>query len=442
MMHPSGDRISVSAMIEQLKCRLREGIFYGWWLVLFCIFAQAIGVGGTLYIYGIVADAVQEEFHAGRSIISLGLTGMFFAAAFLSPKVGAILDHFSIKRAMMIGAAVTGGGYILMSYSTLAWHFTLTYMLFMTVGFTVLGHLGAATLLARWFVVNRGLAIGVATVGPQVGGIVLAPLLAYLIELFEWRAAFRLFGFSIMVVVPLVASRLVVDRPSDRGELPDGEEPSSASRDEEESSAAEKDELGISLRSLVVDRNFWLATGCLTILMSSSVVTLVNLTIIGTDIGIPRERAAWLIPIISVIGLGAGPVIGRLTDRFDVRRILGAMMLLALLSIGLLAVATGFLMLAAAALIMGFAGGSAAVLWGVIVGRLYDILYYGQVMGTMAFVVMICAGGAPFLASVIFDLTGSYDVAFIGLGVFLFLGFFGTFLIPQGRSLPGRTDRT
>ena len=98
------------------------------------------------------------------------------------------------------------------------------------------------------------MALGIAAAGVSLSGVVMLNVSAYLVEGFDWRTGFLVFGlFTMFIVVPLVL-RLVISRPEDvawpdAASLPAGSPVVPAPR--------------IGMRDVIRERNFWVIVAVL-----------------------------------------------------------------------------------------------------------------------------------------------------------------------------------
>ena len=89
----------------------------------------------------------------------------------------------------------------------------------------MIGDLTASALVANWFVKRRGMALGIATMGISLSGVIMAPIATYLIATVGWRNTFRIYGLLALLVIFPMVRLLVVSRPEDVGLHPDNSSP-------------------------------------------------------------------------------------------------------------------------------------------------------------------------------------------------------------------------
>src|SRR5690606_22429231 len=134
----------------------------------------------------------------------LGLTGMVILVALMSPKLGALVDKYSIRKVLYGGAIALGAGFIFTALTTAIWQVALIYAILMSIGLAALGQISTTALICQWFTGNRGLALGIVALGTQLGGFVFPPVIAYLMDMYGWRTALTSLGVFILLAMPLL----------------------------------------------------------------------------------------------------------------------------------------------------------------------------------------------------------------------------------------------
>lgn len=390
-------------------------IFHGWWLVLVCLVIQGIVTGVTIYSYSLYAGEVEQAFQASRAVVMLGMTGQSIMIGLLAPWLGGLLDRVSIRGTITLTALVMATGFVSISFTPTVWGFVAGYTLLVSVGLSALGMMSASVLLSRWFLRHRGLAIGIAALGTQLGGFTIPPLLAWLIEGADWRFALRAVGLCVAVLIPLLA-RFVIDRPSAVGLAPDGDP---MAGDQAVHGAQGSDLQSLSLARILANRQFWLGGFGIAVMVAMFTTVLANLALFATDMGIPREKAALLIALYAAVGMVASPIIGRACDLFDIRWVFAGLLTFNIASMALFSVADDLAGLMLATGIVAISGGGLTSFWSALVGKLFAIQFYARVMGTMTLFTVTAGAVTPLLSGWLHDLTGSYRTLFLALIVLM-----------------------
>ena len=92
-------------------------MFYGWWIVASVFVAQFFMVGFFTYTFPLVAVAVKESFGATATEINMAMTVSVAAGIVLPPVVGPLVDRWSARKLMMIGALLLSSSLGLLSLS-------------------------------------------------------------------------------------------------------------------------------------------------------------------------------------------------------------------------------------------------------------------------------------------------------------------------------------
>ena len=385
--------------------------FHGWRMVAAAFFVDFIAVGFFFYSYGVFFKALAADFGGARLDVALGLTLVNVVGGLLAPFIGEALDRFPIRRVITVGTLAMSLGFLLLSMVTAQWQFYLILATLIGFGSNAMGGLATAKLVANWFEARRGTALGIATMGISLSGVVMPIASALLIEQIGWRGGFLVFGaFTLVLVLPVVLA-VVVSRPEEVGQQPDGRAPAVE--------AAPLPHRALPVRQLMRDRNFWVLNFAIGFLFCVMSATLTHMVPRVTDLGFSLIEAA---PVLS-FGAGAGVLgkvaFGWLVDRLDPRfALLAAIGSQFLGQIGMLG-ADGYALFAVGAAVFGFGMGGIVPLHGAIVGLAFGREQFGRVMGLMRPVMMpLQVAGLPF-AGWVFDVQGSYDFAFR-----LFLAFY------------------
>ncbi|MEE3109631.1 MAG: MFS transporter, partial [Pseudomonadota bacterium] len=145
--------------------------FLGWRMVAVAFFVDFIAVGFFFYSYGVFFKALATEFGGARFDVSLGLTLVNAVGAVLAPFLGQALDRYPIKYVIAAGTAAMSLGFCLLSLVTARWQFYLILSTLLGFGLNAMGGLATAKLVANWFDRGRGMALGVATMGISLSGV-------------------------------------------------------------------------------------------------------------------------------------------------------------------------------------------------------------------------------------------------------------------------------
>jgi nitrate/nitrite transporter NarK len=335
----------------------------------------------------------------------------------VSPAVGFLLDRFSARKLIFWSAVISGAGFIGLSFTT---GIVTFFLFFVVISLGASGVSHAVTwpvIISRWFRRNRGLATGLAVMGPIFGS-PLVILNAQIVEVHGWRAILIGYGILILVGVTLL-SMLVRDRPEPYGLRPDGD-PSeeSASMEHSTGPSRRRPDAGLTLHAVFRTKEFWLFTSYLSGTFAvNSAVQGHMIPYFQQDIGL---SAAWAAVVMSMVFIISG--IGRigggyLLDRMDYRLVLAvvaAMMGIGLLYLQVVAVKTVWATLPFA-LMFGVSFGCLVPMRGTVGSIMFGTRTIGGILGLLQGGPIAAGVIGPLVMGIIFDLNGNYSVAIWGL---------------------------
>jgi MFS family permease len=391
--------------------------FLGWRMVGVAFVVQFIAVGFFFYSFGVYLKEIEAGLGESRFGVSLGMMVTGAVGGIIAPFVGRALDHYPIKRMMLIGAVSLSVAFALLSRVTAIWQYYLVLGTFLAFGMAMMGGFASAKLVANWFQARRGTALGVAGVGISLAGLVMPLVAAWLVSEFGWRGGFLFNALGTLAVVVPVVALFVVDRPEDVGLRPDGAAP------HPEASDTVGAEVSWNTRRILASRNFWVISFPFAMGFTSLSAILIHLVPHATDIGIPLSQAAFLVSLAGGVGALGKLVLGRLVDLVEPRLAVWASFGTQLAGVLIIMQDPGYAGLVAGAAIFGFGMGGVVTLQAAVTGLAFGRLSFGEAMGLMRPVqFLIQPIGVP-LAGWIFDTTGSYDAAWqIFCGVYIAAG--------------------
>lgn len=167
-------------------------------LAAFTVNFTACGLLFTFGIYQALYESMATQgsgpfIHASSSEIdligSLSASVMTMAAPFAV----AWAKYFDTPRVVWAGAVLFGLANVLASFGTALWHFQLAQGLLLGIG-TSLSFVPSMTVTPTWFEGRRGLAMGIASAGTGIGGLVWAPVVTACIDNLGFRDTLRLTG--------------------------------------------------------------------------------------------------------------------------------------------------------------------------------------------------------------------------------------------------------
>lgn len=126
------------------------------------------------------------------------------------PLIGAMLDARGTRPIILTGIVLTALGFIAMSVSQELWHMSIAFGLLIGVSISATGSISFAVLISKWFTgARRGSAVGVVQAAVPASPMLLSPVIFLASVSFGWRFASLGFGlFLLLVTLPLAYWKL------------------------------------------------------------------------------------------------------------------------------------------------------------------------------------------------------------------------------------------
>lgn len=412
---------------------MAPAMFHGWRIVTLAFLTNYISVGFVFYSYGVFFKALASEFSGSRLGVSVGLTCMSLMSALSAPIVGRYLDRGHTRGLMTAGAVLMSVAFVLASQITALWQFFVVLGCVMGPAVCMLGGLAGSTLVARWFVDKRGVALGIATMGVSVSGVLMPPIGTALIAALGWRETFLVYAAVAFFIIAPLTWRFVVATPEEIGQMPDG---GAASADA--LAAASREERMPSTREILTDNRFWMIAIPIALNFFSLSAVLTHTVPYMTDLGFSPATAALILSASAGAGSIGKPLFGMLTDQMDKRVTLALCAGLQLIGVLMMIYVRNYVLLLIASGIFGIGMGGVVPLQAALVGAAFGRKPFGRVMGLMSPAMLpIQMLGVPF-AGHVFDKTGSYRFAYqvFAFAFALSLGLLSRLRLPEQE--PGR----
>jgi MFS family permease len=172
------------------------------WRMAIVAFVAGFVVFGVVYSFGVFLRPMAADLGAGQTATSAFFSIASLGFYFFGPLTGMLSDKFGPRLVVGAGAVAMGLGLVSTAFvQNLALGY-LTYGL--GVGFgAACAYIPTVANLGGWFVRHRNSALGIAAAGTGLGGLLLPPLAAFLIQNVGWRQADVIFGVGAGVLLSL-----------------------------------------------------------------------------------------------------------------------------------------------------------------------------------------------------------------------------------------------
>src|SRR6266851_9306422 len=360
--------------------------------------AVLIGTIGGVGMWSVVValPAVQAEFGVARADASLPYTFSMLGYAFGGVAMGKLSDRYGIVRPMVFGVLVLGLGYVLAgAVAANLWQFALAYGVLIGVGSSVtLGPLMAD--LSNWFERRRGVAVALVASSNYFAGTLWPPVVQHFIAAVGWRATHVGIGlFCAASMLPLVL--LLRRRPSMR-----------------RTAVADAHAARVQ-RTLAFSPNALQVLLCVAGLACCVAMSMPQVHIVAYcgDLGYGVARGAEMLSLMLACGIVSRIASGFLADRIGGVATLLLSSLLQGVALLLYLFFDGLVSLYVISALFGLFQGGLVPMYAIIVRQYFSPQEAGTRFGVVLFATIIGMAVGGWMSGAIYDLTGSYQAAFV-----------------------------
>ena len=395
----------------------RKGMFYGWIILGACFFTLFMSAGARNGL-GVFVVPMSNELDWSRTSFSLAVAIGLLVNAISQPFLGRIFDRFGGRAVISASLLILGTCTLLLNYTHSLWYFILIYSIVMSIATGGASMVTIHGLLARWFWRKRGLALSLGTAGGPAGSFLLVPFANYLILASGWRITWVALGAMILLLALPLAFILIKDDPSDVGETPDGEPVRDRKASEPESPLSgplETERWRDSYRTSPI----WQMSGAYFVCGMTTAIISFHYVPFALDRGVSPSSAALAFGLMTGLNVLGVIATGAASDWLGRKYLLGTIYAVRGLAYAILILAPGSVGIWGFAIIAGFSWVASASLTSSLTADIYGLRNLGTLNGMSTFAHQMGGALSVFVAGVLYDLLGAYDVPFALAGVML-----------------------
>ncbi|HEX6118444.1 MAG TPA: MFS transporter [Dongiaceae bacterium] len=358
-------------------------------------------IGGVgLWSSVIVLPTIQAEFGVDRAGASIPYTATMVAFAVGGALMGRLADRFGVMIPLILGAVMLAVGFFGAASAGSYWGFVVAQAV-------LIGGMGSSTTfsplvadISHWFVRRRGIAVAIVASGNYLAGTIWPPILQHAIETIGWRHAYM--GLGVFCVVTMLPITFLLRRkaPADHGPQASGG-----------ANGGAHSAIGGMPASPAVLQGLLVVAGlacCVAMSMPQ-----VHMIAYCADLGYGPARGAEMLSLMLGLGVVSRLASGLIADRIGG---IGTLILGSTLQCVALILFLPFDALVSLYVISGLFGlsqGGIVPSYALIVRQYFPAREAGGRIGLvlMATVLGMALGG--WMSGEIYDLTGSYQAAFL-----------------------------
>jgi MFS family permease len=391
------------------------------WLMLGGAFTAFTISAALMHSYPVYLVAFIEDFGWSRAQTSIAYSVSQLVGGVSSPFVGVLVDRLGPRRLLLLGSLLLILTLAASAFVTALWQIVGLYGIVMTIGANCLGLVVFVPILSRHFVRRRGMAISIVQSANGIARGISAPLVQLAISLIGWRTTY-LVQAAVMAAVTLPLAALF--RRADQA----GRPPRAAPADDPGDLAATAYSVapaGWTLREAMATPHFWLLFAVYLFTGLGSFFVSLHQLAFAADIGFDKLYAAEVLGTGAFLAVPGIVVTGTLSDYLG--REVSAILAYGFSIVG--ALCALFITSPDQHLLLWLHACFFGLTWGArgpaITAKTAD-LFPGRQLGTILGVITIGSGLGAAIGSWgagrIFDLTGSYRLAFMLSIVFYLCG--------------------
>jgi len=369
---------------------------YAWTRLAVALLISTIG-GVGMWSVVVVLPVVQAEFGVARADATLPYTMTMIGFGIGGVFMGKLADRFGIVLPVLVGAIMLSLGYVLSASSTSILQFGLVQGVLIGFGTsTTFAPLLADTSL--WFMKRRGAAVGLIASGNYLAGAVWPPIVQHFVQESGWREAhlgIALFCLATMLPLALLFLRRRAPAAAPAAAIANG-------------GSSPLRPLGLAPGTLQLLLVIAGVSCCVAMAMPQ-----VHLVAYCSDLGYGAARGAEMLSLLLVCGIVSRLTFGWISDHIGGLRTLLLGSFLQAVALILYLPFDGLVSLYLVSALFGLFQGGIVPSYAIIVREYFSPKEAGARVGVVMMATLFGMAFGGWMSGVIFDATGSYQVAFV-----------------------------
>lgn len=396
-------------------------VYYGWYIALCCALLMFVSSGVGYYGLAVFLKPLQEVHGWSNSAVSAA-TGLFFSCSGITAAVmGPRIDRDGPRRLMLIGVLLIGASVAAVGYVQALWQLYAVYAL-LALGFGMSQGVAVNSVMTHWFVHRRAKAMSVSSTGVSLGGVVLAPLGAKLIDIGGLELATPLLGLLLLAVAVPVVTLVLSGDPREMGLEPDGDgyvPPAAASARASLSEAAQRRRW--TMKEAARTRSFWaLQITFLMVLTAQTGFVIHQISFLEDRLG-SRSSAAFALSVTALGSIIARLIVGQFADRLDKRWLTVVLFVVQGTAVLAIIPIEGVAATYALTLVFGFTIGNVYMMQSLLTSEIFGMVSFGAVFGIVSLASQVGSGVGPWMVGSLADSSGGYGVPFTVTAIITYL---------------------
>lgn len=384
-----------------------SGFHYRWVIVAAGGLLGCVAIG-SMFALPVLLLPITRDTGWSVTGVSGAMTVGFLAMAFASMGWGALSDRVGPRPVVLAGSAALAASLALASQATSLAGFQLVFGL--AVGASTAAIFAPMmACVTGWFDTHRSLAVSLVSAGMGMAPVVMSPLAAWLVSIYDWRTS--------LLIIAAVAAAVMIP-----ASLPIRRPPALAG--DSDSAAPADGGSGMTVRQAIRSPQFLIL--CLTNFFCCATHSgpIFHTVSYAVTCGIPLVAAVSIYSVEGLAGMGGRVAFGLLGDRFGAKRVLVGGLLVQAFGALAYVFARDLGAFYAVAALFGFIYAGVMPLYAVLARENFPLRMMGTVIGGTAMAGSLGMAAGPLAGGLIYDAFAGYAWLYvgswgIGLGAFL-----------------------
>ena len=394
--------------------REQQGIFFGWWVLIAIGYSLFVGAGMIFYAMSVLLEALVAT--RGFSVVQIsGANTMFLVVGGLGGiAVGELISRYDARWCIVIGTLFIAVSYYWLPAAHSLGAIYLAYAA-LGVGYAMTALVPATTLVARWFVRRRALAIALTQSGLSLGGILLTPMLARALELDGMDGLRTPWALAVILLNIPFALFLLRPAPQSMGLNPDGD-----AADPQGENAPQQ---GMAAAQAVRSRFFLFSAAAAFLALVAQVGTIAHVFKWALERA-DGETAAITVASLAFCSLTGRLICGAVLDRLNLFVFVMVIYLLQALAMFGMAMVEGVWPVLMLTAFFGFTVGNVLMAQPLLVAAAFGVRDFPRILSLHQLAMNGGVALGPVVIGLIYDFGGGYANAFtfVGLSSIVALG--------------------
>lgn len=399
-------------------------MFYGWKLGYLAMLGNLLIQGGAVYLMNVFTQPFSQLYGWTRGEVTLALGIGSFCGMVAAPLLASLSMRIGLRKVMLGGAIVGSCNLFLLGWFDELWLFTLNLCL-LWISSQACGGVIANALMSNWFIKHRGKAFGLANFGTSFSGAVLPFAALILINAFTVQTATAILGIAAFVILVPASFLMVRDTPAEMGLVPDGELASDAGEEENKETPEEETHRPPSIREILRDPLVYRIGIAFTLSILTAAGTTGQLKPRFSDLGYGDFAATAFMSLACVFVASGKYIWGWVCDKLTALRTAKIMFVFCFFAFMLAFLPVNVFTVGLFSVVCGIAVGGPWTVLAAVVAEVYGGKNFIAAYRVITFFLFFKSFGFILMGQA-YELTGSYDAAFMGFCVICVLCFFLT----------------